>query len=234
MGTTTNTGTTPTTHTFSTNTDRSLFSFTLERAIQHTTDHVTTYEGMQVNSLTFRWAVQVGGGGRGNFITCEADVWGENVIESSTTTDLDAPATAGFQARNVILTLNSTAKAKCINGSFTINNNLSDGRYAYYSANTRFKGESQMQKRTFNGEFVLHYIDTTEFDFWDNAVVVPGTNTLVFQRGANDTLTCTFTNLRIISASDPTNLDGFNQITLRWIADTVAFVAVDADSGYIT
>ena len=230
IGKTTNTGSAPTTHTFGNNTDFSLYSFTLERAIQATTDRVRTYEGCQCNRFTIEWAASASTGGMGNFITCSMDLMAENVTNGTSTTDLVAPTYAGWQARNVVLTLNTTAKANLIRGRIVIDNHLSDGRYAYYSANSRYKGESQPQYRTTTGEFVLHYTDDTEFDFFDAGTVIGGTNTIVFNRGTNDTLTGTFTNLRIVSASDPTTLDGFNQVTLRWIADSVAWVCVDTNN----
>jgi len=235
IGTTTNTGSGPTTHTFSRNSDFSLHPFTMERAIQASTDRVRTYEGCQCNKLTFSWAAGNASGGRNNFLTCSMDILAENVTNGTSTTSLTAPSYAGYLARNVILTLNTTAKTHCIRGTLNINCHLSDGRYAYYSSDSRFKGESQPQYQTFDGEFVLHYTDDTEFDFWDAGTVIGGTNTIVFQRGTNDYLTGTFSNLRVISASDPTNLDGFNTVTLRWVADDISFVVTDTnDQTYIT
>ena len=235
FGTTTNTNKTGYyEHTFSTKSDWTIPSFTLERAIQKSTDFTTIYSGCQVNSFTLSWRVQTGTGGRGNYVQAEADILAQDIDDSTSTTNLSAPTTAGFMARNVILTIDGDTKARCISGSVTINNNLHDGRYAYYSSSTRLKSESFMQRRTFTGEFVLHYTDKTEFDLWNSGSAVSGTCSLVFQRGTHDKLTLTFTNLRIISPNDPTNLDGYNLLTIRWIADDISAVAEDSLNDYPT
>jgi hypothetical protein len=233
-GTTTNTGSSPTTHTFADLSDKSIPSFTLERAIQASTDSVRTYEGFQVNACNISWNVTVATGGRDNFVNVELDLVGEDVTHGTSTTSLTAISESGFQARHVLLTLNSVEVPHLISGSMSITNALSDGRFAYYNSSSANKGESQPQKRTFAGQFVMLYDDATEFNFWKNRVVVPGTNTLTFRRGTDDDCVFTFTNLRVVDNSDATNLDGFNRVTINWIADNVTAVATDSDSGYIT
>ena len=237
IGQTTNTGSAPTVHTFSRKTGYTIPSFTLERKINATTDSVRTYDGCQCNRFTLEWnAGGSGAGGTGQYVFASMDVFARDITPGTTGAGSPTnPNLAGFQARNVTLTLNSSAKTHCIRGNIVIDTHLNDGRFSYYSSSSALKGESQMQLTTYSGEFTLHYTDNTEIDFWNNRVVVPGTNTLVFNRATDDNLTCTFTNLRIIAASDPTNLDGFNMITLRWVADDITFVANDInDQTYIT
>ena len=167
IGNSVSAGSAPTTHTFSRASDGTIPSFTLERAIQSTTDIVRIYEGCQVNSWTLTWNSNVVSGGRDNFVQLECDVIAEDVKNGNTTTNLTAISLAGLQARNIILTLNSASKAKLLSGIMTGGNNLDDGRFAFYSAtNSRNKGESFSQKATFRGQFVLRYEDDTEFDLW--------------------------------------------------------------------
>ncbi len=232
IGTTTNTGSNPYTHTFSQNSDKTLMSFTLERGISATTNRVKTFIGCMVNTLTLSW--NAGGTGTGSFISCSINFVAKDVSNGTSITSLTPSSKLGFKNTNVILTLNSTVKTRCISGSLTINNNLSDGMYSCYDSSDRLISEPQAQKVTFEGEFVLHYTDDTEFEFWNNGVVIPGTNTLEFKRGSDDKLVATFSNLRVETLSDPTNLDGFNQVTLRWRADNITFVATDDLNDYIT
>lgn len=234
-GLTTNTGGPTYTHTFATKTDKTaLSSFTLERARGATTDWVTKWLGCQVNTFRISWDTQGGAGGRSGFVNCEADVLAQASTDDTLTT-IEVGAETPFLATNVRLTLNSTAKAACVRGTFNVDNRLTDGFYANTDAAN--KSESIRQEMLFSGEFIIHYSDATEWDFMANKVVVPGTNTLEIYKSATDKLTLTFTDLRIISASEPTNLDGVNQVTLRWIADSVAPVAVDNEDwgvGYET
>jgi len=235
FGTTTNTDNgSYYTHTFSINTDWTIPSFTLERGISKSTPFTQIFTGCQVNSFTMSWRVHTGTGGTENYVKVEADVWAKDVSKSTSITSLSAPTTSGFLASNVILTIDGTEKARCISGSITIENSLSDGRYAYYNSNYRTKSESFMQRRTFSGEFVLHYEDGTEFDLWNNGTAVSGDCKLEFKRGTHDKLTLTFVNFRIVSANDPTNLDGYNQMTIRWIADKITAEAEDNLSDYPT
>lgn len=222
------TGSDPYTHAF-TNVKTSVPSFTFERAIQHTTDRVRTYEGCQVNSATLNFAT--GGGAGGGYIDMIMEIMAEDVNNGTSTTSLSAPTTAGFQFRNVKLTLNTTEVVEVISGSLNVNNNLSDGRYANYTLAEK-KGESVPQLRRVTGNLVVNLKDDTFFDFWDGRVVIPGTNTLIFQRGANDTMTFTFTNLVIPTAPDPTNLEGINTVTLNFEAEYITPVAVDSVATY--
>lgn len=218
----------PKTHTF-TNTETGLVSFTLERAIQATTDSVRTYEGCQVNSLGINWDV----GDPQNWLNVTADIVAEDCNESSSTTSLTPYATAPYLAKYCSLTLGGDAVSYLKSGSLTINNNLSDGFYADYT-DLRLKGESAIQTRTYNLTAVANYTDDTFFHLADSGTVIGSTNTLVFQRGASDNLTCTFTGAYLNSPPDPTNLDGFNTVNLDIDINSVAFEAVDTLSDYET
>lgn len=221
------TGSDPYTHTFTNQNE--VPSFTFERAIQHTTDRVRTYDGCQVNSLTLNFAA--GGGAGGGYIDFILEILARNINNGTSTTSLSAPTTAGFQFRNVLLTLNSTEVVEVLSGTINVNNNLSDGRYSNYT-NNELKGESVPQTRKVSGNFVVQAKDDTFFDFWNNRVVIPGTNTLRFQRGANDYMDFTFTNLAPLTSPDPTNLEGINKTTINWEAEYITPIAQDSVATY--
>ena len=218
------------THTF-TNSTTGLLSFTLERAIQGTVDHVRTYEGCQIDNLSFSWDAS----SPGNFLQASADILAEDANNSTSMTDLlsSIPATEGFKPRHVLLTLGAAAVAYLKSGTFTIQNTLSDGRYAH-STLAKLKGESSPQLRRYKLTAVAEYTDDTFFDYLDGGVVLAGTNKLVFNRGTNDELAITFTGAYLNKASDPTNLDGVNQVTLEIEINNAAFVAKDALTDYET
>jgi len=227
FGSVNTTGSGPYTHTFTNS--NTVPSFTLERAIQATTDRVRTYTGCQVDSATLNFAT--GGGAGGGYIDLSLEILAQDVSNGTATTSLSAPTTQGFQFRHAKLTLNSTEIVELISGSLNINNNLSDGRYANYTLNEK-KGESVPQIRRVTGNFVINLKDDTYFDLWKNRQAIPGTNKLVFQRGENDYVEFTFTNIVIPSAPDPTNLEGINTVTLNFEAEYVSVVAKDNVSAY--
>ena len=215
------------THTF-TNGNSGLLPFTLERGIQTSgTDRVRTYEGCQVNSFSLAWDAS----GQGNFVTAAAEFFAEDANNGTSVTSLTAPSTEGFKPRHVGLTLESTLVSNLKSGTFTVNNNLSDGRYANFNL-ARLKGESVQLKRNFVLTAVVDTKDDTYWDAFDGGVVLTGTNKLVFDRGTNDELTITFGNAYLNTASDPTNLDGINQTTLNIVMDDATFVVNDALSDY--
>ena len=229
LGNSTDTGADPFTHTFSN--DVTLPSFTMERAVQHTTDRVRTYEGCKVNTWALNFDSGAGAAGIGAYATATANIIAEDVNNGTTTTSLTAPTTTGFQFRHAKLTLNTTEVTQLVSGQILVNSNLNSGRVAN-STLDRLISEPQPQLRRFTGRFTIRPEDDTFFDFWDAATAIGGTNTLELIRGANDTLKLTFTNLMINSPPDPTNLEGINIVDLNWSATDVAFVAVDSIATY--
>lgn len=224
----TDTGSAPSTHTF-TNSTTGLVSFSLERAIQGSTDRVRTYEGCQVDNFSLNWD----GSGVGNFLTATANISAEDCNNGTSTTSLTAPTTEGYKPRHVLLTLEGNAVATMRSGTITIANSLSDGRYANQAV-ARLKGESIPTVRRCTLTGVVETQDDTFFDMLDSADVLGSTNKLELIRGANDKLTVTFTNAYLNKAIDPTNLDGINSATLDLQINTCAFVAVDALEDYET
>ncbi len=224
----TDTGSAPTVHTF-TNTEAGLLSFTLERAIQASTDRVRTYEGCQVQSFSLAWDSS----GPGNFLEASANILAEDANNSTSTTSLSPPTNDGFKPRFTTLTLEGSTVTYLKSGTFTITNTLTDGRYANQSL-ARLKDQSVPQLRTYNLTAVAHYTDDTFWDMFDSADVLGSTNTLVFQRAANDNLTITFTNAYLQNPPDPTNLEAPNNVMLNMEINSCAFVAKDALTDYQT
>jgi len=220
------------THTFQN--DKTLGSFTLERAIQHTTNHVTTYEGCQINRWTLNWDAT---GGEG-FCTASAEIMAENCAESSSTTDLSGviPVTEGFKPRMVTATWSDTgAITEVLRGSLSIENNLTDGRYCSYSATTAYgKKTSQPTIRRFVGEMTVLTEDKTFWDDYDATGELTSAMSIALTRGTSDTLTITGQDVYVTALNDPTNLDGYNEVTLRWSGGLASVVAVDAQSDYAT
>lgn len=213
-------------HTFTNAVD--IASFTLERAMQHTTDHVLTYEGCQANSASISFDSGAGAGGA--LIKVTMDVIAEDVNPGTSVTSLSTPTTAAFQFRNVKLTLNNSEITELKGGTITIENNLNDARYANYTLN-RFKGESAPQLRRFSGTFRINIKDDTYFDLWDTEDAISNCS-IVFQRGTNDKATLTFTDFKMESTPDPTNLDGINEVTINWVAEDITVVTQDQISAY--
>jgi len=211
-------------------TDKERASFTLERAMQHTTDHVITYEGCQVNTCTISWDAS---GGEGNALMEVAlDITAEDRNTGSSVTSLSAPTTAAFQFRSALLTINGNEITELVGGTMVIANNIHDGRYANYSLN-KLRGEGVPLIMRVSGTFRIKLKDSTWDDLFDAAAAVSNTNSLVFRRATNDDITFTFTNIRLGPKPDPTNLDGINEVTVNWTAETFSSViAKDAISAY--
>lgn len=224
----TDTSTGPTTHTF-TNTEAGLMSFSLERAIQASTDRVRTYEGCQVNSYSLGWDST----SPGNFVEASVDIVAEDANNSTSTTALTPYATEGFKPRFTTLTLEGNEVSYLKSGTFTINNNLTDGRYSRQSLG-RLREQGVPVLRDYSLTAVAHYTDDTFWDMFDSADVLASTNTLVFQRATNDNLTVTFTGAYLQTPPDPTNLEGPNDVTLNIEINSCAFVAKDELTDYET
>jgi len=216
-------------HTF-TLTNKERVSFTYERAMQHTTAHVITYEGCQVNTCTISWD---SAGGEGNALMEVAlDITAEDRNTGSSVTSLSAPITAAFQFRNVLLTINGNEITELVGGSMVIENNIHDGRYANYTLN-KLRAEGVPLIMRIHGTFRVKIKDSTWDDLFDTAAEISSTNTLVFRRATNDDVTFTLSGLRLGPKPDPTNLDGINEVTVNWTAEKfTSVIAKDSISSY--
>lgn len=205
-------------------------SFTLERAMRKSTgdNHVLTRGGCQVNNMGL--SIEAGAGGEGALLSVNLEVWAQSIMSGTSVTSLSAPTTNAFQFRNLILNIDGTEVAEVKRGNLNVANNLHPARYANYTLN-RQKGESQPEKRKWDGNFTVLVKDSTFYDLWDAASTV-GSTSFVFKRGTNDKLTLTPADLRLESKPNPTNLEGHNQATLNWNAKNCSVVAQDDITSY--
>jgi len=226
IGSTTNTGTGPTVHTFTA--QKTLPSFTMERTINATTDRVRTYEGCKVKTCNIKW-------GKDGFVETTMEIIAKDVPNGTSATSVNPRSSrTPFQSRQVIFTLNNVAKAYCVGGNINIDCRLTDGKYAYYGTDSTLISEPESQQRRYSGEFMLHYLNDTEFDLWELIAAVSNTKLEFRKTASTDNCTITFTNFYIESATDPTNLEEANIVTIKWKADSISVVANDAYTDYHT
>ena len=226
-GTTDTSSTTYFTHTYTN--AKTVGSFTIERAMQATTDRVRTYAGCQVNRMGVSFDA-----GAGGFVAASLDLMARDVVNSTSTTSLTALTTEAFKARMATITVAGNVEVACLSGNFSIENNLDAGRYGNYNNDKRLKSESGITKRLVSGTLTVNVKDDTYFDLWEAITKVSGACSLKLTRGTNDTATFTFNNFYVEDAPDPTNLEGINNVTLNFKATSVSAVVVDALSDYRT
>jgi len=227
LGVTDTDSTTYFTHTFTN--AKTLGSFSLERAIQATTDRVRTYVGLQVNRMGLSFDASGGG-----FVNVNLDLIGRDVSNGTSTTSLTALTTEAFKSRMATITVNGNVETKCLSGNFSIESNLDAGRYGNYDNDNRLKSQSGITKRLVSGTLTINLTDDTYFDLWEAVTKVGSTCSLALTRGTNDNATFTFTNFYVEDAPDPTNLEGINSVTLNFKATSVTVVAKDSLSNYRT
>ena len=213
------------THTFTN--AKTVGSFSLERAMQATTDRVRTYVGLQVNRMGLSFDASGGG-----FVNVNLDLMGRDVSNSTSTTSLSPLTTEAFKSRMATITINGGAETKCLSGNFSVENNLDAGRYGNYDNDNRLKSESGVTKRLVSGTLTINITDDTYFDLWEAVTKVSGTCSLKLSRGTNDNATFVFNNFYVEDAPDPTNLEGINNVTLNFKATSVTAVVNDGLSNY--
>jgi len=204
-------------------------SFSLERAVQATTDRVRRYVGCQVNNFSVNFDASGGG-----FVNCSADVIARDVSNGTSTTSLSADTNLGFKARQATLTIDGGVETKVKNGNFSIALGLDEGRYANYDNDDRLKSESGVTTRRVSGSLNINLVDDTYFDLWEAITKVSGACSLKLTRGTNDDVNFTFTDFYVNNAPDPTNLDGIDSVTVNFVAKDVSCVVNDDLSDYET
>ena len=220
------------THTFTL--ANAINTYKLEWAKRHTTNHVITLAGNFVKSATLRFTKATGEGSQG-FMRVNMSCVAQDNSQGSSVTSLSNLTDDGFQFLHTKLTLNSTEIPELNNGEITFESGIdeNDSRYC----NTTFDnkvGDPIPKTSRISGRFNVNIKDKTEYDFWENGVVVPGTNTLLIDRdgSGDDQLVVTFTNLVIHKGVAPTSLEGVTNVDLIWTADSISAVARDLISTY--
>lgn len=221
------------THTFTMR--NTILSYKMEWAKRHTTSHVITLTGNVVKSATIRWAKATGEGTEGH-VKVELDCVGKDNSSGSSVTSLSSITSDPFQYRSVKLTLNNSEVVEVNNGDMTIAAGIdeADSRYCNSTLNDLL-GEPIPKVFRVSGRFNVNIKDSTFYDLWEAGVVVPGTNTLLFDRDAtgNDQMLFTFSNLIIHGGVAPTNIEGVTNVDLVWTAyGFTSCVARDAITNY--
>lgn len=222
------------THTFTQS--MTIASWAMEWAKRHTTNHVITTVGNFCKSATIAWRKATGEGTEG-FIKVNMACVAQDLSQGSSVTSLSNISNAGFQYRMCKVTMNSNEITEINNGEMTIDRGINESEFFY--ANTtadNLMSEPAPGTMRISGRYNINLKDKTQFDFWNNAVVVPGTNTLLFDRDGtgNDQILFTFTNFYVHAAVAATNPDftGVTNVDVIWTADSVAAVARDLVSTY--
>ena len=229
FGSVTNTGADPYTHTFTLKDD--VTSFTMEWSKRSGTDHVVTLTGCVITDVTLRYSK--GTGEREGFVEAVCRCVAKTAVAGTTTTSLSATNDLPFQFRMATLTLAGSEIVEVNNGEVTISNGISDNDSRY--ANTALDQEITEPIPTvarYTARFNINVKDDTFYDLWAADASLSSTNTLVLTRGANDTMTFTFTNFFIVSPNTPTNLDGVNSMDIISRVETLAPVAIDSRNDY--
>lgn len=230
-GTVTNTGTTPTVHTF-TATD-TVKSFTLEWAKRAATDHVITLTGCIIMNCVIRFTK--GLGAAEGFITVVANCLGKSAVAGASTTTVSADTDDAFQFRMAKLTYAGNEVTEVNSGEITIDNGITeeDSRYCNSTLDQAI-GEPIPTVRRYTCRFNINQSDDTYYDDWEDQAVVPSTNTLELIRGTGpaDDITFTFTDLYVQTAVSPTNIEGVTNVDIVGTIKSVAIVANDALTDY--
>ncbi len=230
-GTVTNTGSTPTVHTF-TATD-TVKSFTLEWAKRSGTDHVVTLTGCIITNYTIRF--EKGLGAAEGFVTVVANCLAKSAVAGSSVTSVSVNTDDAFQFRMAKLTYAGSEVVEVNSGELTVENGINeeDSRYCNSTLDQAI-GEPIPLVRRYNCRFNINQKDDTYYDDWNDQVVVPSTNKLELIRGSGpvDDITFTFTNLYLRTVPDPTNMEGVTTVDLVGTIKSVAIVANDALTDY--
>ncbi len=230
-GTVTNTGATPTVHTF-TATDV-VKSFTLEWAKRGATDHVITLTGCIITNLTISFVK--GMGATEGFVNVVANCLAKSASAGSSTTSVSADTDDAFQFRMAKLTYAGSEVVEVNSGEIAIDNGITedDSRYCNSTLDQAI-GEPIPTVRRYNCRFNINQKNDTYYDDWNDQVVVPSTNKLELIRGSGpaDDITFTFTSLYLQAATSPTNIEGVTNVDLVGTIKSVAIVANDAKTDY--
>jgi len=230
-GSVTNTGTTPTVHTF-TATD-TVKSFTLEWAKRGATDHVITLTGCIITNWTIRFAK--GMGATEGFVTVVASCLAKSAVAGTDVLNDAVDTDDAFQFRMAKLTYAGSEVVEVNSGELTADNGITeeDSRYCNSTLDQAI-GEPIPKVRRYTCRFNINQDDDTYYDDWEDQAVVPSTNTLELIRGSGpaDDITFTFTSLYLQTATSPTNIEGVTNVDLVGTIKSVAIEANDALTDY--
>ena len=230
-GTVTNTGSAPTTHTFTT-TDV-VKSFTLEWAKRGNPNHVITLTGCIITNWNLSFAK--GTGATEGFVTISAECLAKSAVAGTSVTTIAAETLDAFQFRMAKLTYAGSEVVEVNSGEIACQNGIDeeDSRYCN-STLDQLIGEPIPKVRRYTSRFNINQKDDTYFDDFQDQVVVPGTNKLELIRGTGpaDDIVFTITGKYLNAATSPTNIDGITNVDVVGTLTSVAIVARDSLTDY--
>jgi len=228
----TNTGTSPTVHTFST-TDE-VKSFTYEWAKRGSPNHVTTLTGCIIKKWTLSYSKSAGAAE--GFVKVVADCLAKSKSTGSSITTIPTNTDDAFQFRMAELTYASGEVVEVNSGELTCDNGINeqDSRYCNPTLD-QLIGEPIPLVIRYTSRFNINQKDATYSDDFDDQVVVSGTNSLKLIRGTSpaDDVTFTFTDLYLRTPGEsPTNMEGVTNIDVVGTIKSMVIVANDALTDY--
>lgn len=215
------------THTFTkTNTAK---TFTIERAIRQETNEVYQLHGCTIKG--FKLEYKKGVGPKDSFIRVIADCIGIGKEDVSIAT-VSPVSLDPFQNYMATFTYKGSTFTEINNFSLFLDNGINENDSENASANLNrelgqpipgtktygFSGNINQKDKTFAEDFTGEYVS--------------GTHSLVFQRGTNDKVTFSFTELTMSNAFGPTNFQGVNTRDIAAIVRSLGIVAEDNDGTY--
>jgi len=209
----------------------------MEWAKRHTTNHVLTQIGNFAKSATISWRKASGEGTEG-FLNVAMNCVARDVAQGSSIETIAAITDAGFQYRMTKVTMASSEVVEINNGEMTIDLGINESNFFYANSTAdNLISEPAPGTMRISGRYNVNIKDKTYFDFWDGAVVLTGTNTLLFDRDGtgDDQILFTFANFTVHAAVASTNPDftGVTNVDIIWTADSfTSIVARDAVSVY--
>lgn len=229
------------THGSVTNTDRTTYyehtftktneakTFTIERLIRQETNECYQLHGCTIKNVRIEY--RKGTGQKDSFLKVTADCVGIGKEDVSPAT-LSAPTLAAFKNYMATFTYKGSVISKVNNFTLTLDNGINeeDSESASASLN-RELGEPIPTTKRYNFTGNINQSDKTFAEDFTGEYV-SGTNTLVFERGTNDKITFTFTDLMLSNAFGGTNITGVNTRDIAGLVRSLGIVAEDGDNTY--
>lgn len=215
------------THTFTKG--NTVKTFTIERAIRQGTPEIYQLHGCTIKDFTLQY--KKGTGSKDSFVTVIANCIGIGKEDVSIATI--TPPTEG-QFQNFMATFTYKGNTISTVNDFTLNvsNGINEEDSENASADlNRELGEPIPVIKRYNFTGNINQSDKTFAEDFTGEVVA-GTHKIVIERGTNDKITFTFTDLTLSNAFGGTNFDGVNTRDIAAIVRSLGIVAEDDDGTY--
>ena len=204
-------------------------TFTIERSIRQETNETYQLHGCTIKNLTIEY--RKGTGAKDTFVKVTAECVGigkEDVSEAT----VSAPTLRTFQNYMATFTYKGSTFSKVNNFTLTLDNGVNEDDSENASADLERELNEPIptvKRYSFSGN-----VNQTDKTFAEDFTgeVVSGTHTLRFERGTNDQILFTFTDLTISNAFGGTNLEGVDTRDIAALVRSLGIVAEDNDGTY--